>query len=63
MGFIDPVDGVQFLYTIDPQHVSAEVAESVLAGFCAWVVFGRESGEGADPQACDAARTLHDGMA
>ncbi|CAB3758995.1 hypothetical protein LMG29739_03042 [Paraburkholderia solisilvae] len=47
MGFIGLVDGVQFLYTIDPQHVSAEVAESVLAGFFARVVFGRESEEGA----------------
>ena len=34
-------DGVQSYYTADPQHVSAEVAESVLAGFFARVVLGR----------------------
>lgn len=34
-------DGVQSYYTADPQHVSGEVAESVLAGFFARVVLGR----------------------
>lgn len=34
-------DGVQSYYTADPQHVSADVAESVLAGFFARVVLGR----------------------
>jgi AcrR family transcriptional regulator len=42
MGLIGLVEGVQFLTTIDPQNVSAETAEAVLAGFFARVVFGRD---------------------
>jgi len=37
-------EGVQFLSTIDPQNVSADAAEAVLAGFFARVVFGRDVG-------------------
>lgn len=36
-------DGVQFFYTVDPQNVPAEMAEAVLAGFFARVVFGRDA--------------------
>ncbi|HVE10774.1 MAG TPA: TetR/AcrR family transcriptional regulator [Paraburkholderia sp.] len=43
-GLMGLVDGVQFLRTVDPQNVSDNVAESVLAGFFARVVFGREAG-------------------
>ncbi|MGF6772107.1 AcrR family transcriptional regulator [Paraburkholderia sp. GAS199] len=43
MGLMGLCDGVQFFYTVDPQHVTAEVAESVLAGFFARVVFGRDA--------------------
>lgn len=41
IGLIGLCDGVQSLYVSDPQHVSAELTESVLAGFFARVVFGR----------------------
>lgn len=41
MGLMSLCDGVQFFYTVDPQNVSAEMAETVLAGFFARVVFGR----------------------
>jgi hypothetical protein len=34
-------DGVRFFYTINPQDVTAELAESVLAHFFSRVVFGR----------------------
>lgn len=34
-------DGVQSYYAADPQHVPADVADSVLAGFFARVVLGR----------------------
>ena len=43
MGLMGLCDGVQFFYTVDPQNVSAEVAETVLAGFFARVVFGRDA--------------------
>jgi hypothetical protein len=33
---------VQFFFTTDPQNVSADTAEAVLAGFFARVVFGRD---------------------
>jgi AcrR family transcriptional regulator len=34
-------NGVRFFYSINPQHVTAELAESVLAHFFSRVVFGR----------------------
>ncbi|MDE1010183.1 MAG: TetR/AcrR family transcriptional regulator [Paraburkholderia fungorum] len=43
MGLMGLCDGVQFFYTVDPQNVSAEMAETVLAGFFARVVFGRDA--------------------
>jgi AcrR family transcriptional regulator len=43
MGLMGLCDGVQFFYTVDPQNVPAEMAESVLAGFFARVVFGRDA--------------------
>jgi AcrR family transcriptional regulator len=42
MGLMGLCDGVQFFYTTDPQNVSADTAEAVLAGFFARVVFGRD---------------------
>jgi AcrR family transcriptional regulator len=44
MGLMGLVDGVQFLHTVDPQNVTGNVAEAVLAGFFARIVFGREGG-------------------
>ncbi|HEX7935832.1 MAG TPA: TetR/AcrR family transcriptional regulator [Paraburkholderia sp.] len=41
MGLMGLCDGVQFFHTVDPQNVSSETAEAVLAGFFARVVFGR----------------------
>ncbi|HLX01718.1 MAG TPA: TetR/AcrR family transcriptional regulator [Trinickia sp.] len=41
IGLMGLCDGVQSLYLSDPQHVTAELTESVLAGFFARVVFGR----------------------
>ncbi|OAJ55209.1 TetR family transcriptional regulator [Paraburkholderia ginsengiterrae] len=43
IGLMGLCDGVQFFYTVDPQNVSAEVAEGVLAGFFARVVYGRDA--------------------
>ncbi|HYS67344.1 MAG TPA: TetR/AcrR family transcriptional regulator [Paraburkholderia sp.] len=43
MGLMGLCDGVQFFYTVDPQNVPAEMAETVLAGFFARVVFGRDA--------------------
>jgi AcrR family transcriptional regulator len=43
IGLMGLCDGVQFFYTIDPQNVPTEVAEKVLAGFFARVVFGRDA--------------------
>ncbi|RDK02332.1 TetR/AcrR family transcriptional regulator [Paraburkholderia lacunae] len=43
MGLMGLCDGVQFFYTVDPQNVSFQKAESVLAGFFARVVFGRDA--------------------
>jgi hypothetical protein len=43
IGLMGLCDGVQFFYTVDPQNVPTEVAEAVLAGFFARVVFGREA--------------------
>jgi AcrR family transcriptional regulator len=42
MGLMGLCDGVQFFFTTDPQNVSADTAEAVLAGFFARVVFGRD---------------------
>jgi AcrR family transcriptional regulator len=42
MGLMGLIDGVQFMRTVDPQNVSDQVAETVLAGFFARIVFGRE---------------------
>jgi AcrR family transcriptional regulator len=44
MGLMGLCDGVQFFYTVDPQNVTGTAAESVLAGFFARVVFGRDAG-------------------
>ncbi|TKC90279.1 TetR/AcrR family transcriptional regulator [Trinickia terrae] len=41
IGLMGLCDGLQSLHLSDPQHVSAEFTESVLAGFFARVVFGR----------------------
>ncbi|KWF26638.1 TetR/AcrR family transcriptional regulator [Burkholderia pseudomultivorans] len=41
LGLMSLCDGVQAYYTADPQQVSAEAAEAVLAGFFSWVVLGR----------------------
>lgn len=41
IGLIGLCDGVQALYLSDPQHVTVELTEAVLAGFFARVVFGR----------------------
>jgi len=43
IGLMGLCDGVQFFYTIDPQNVPAEMAETVLAGFFSRVVFGRDA--------------------
>ena len=43
VGLIGLCDGVQFLATADPQHVTPPVAEAVLAKFFARVVFGRDA--------------------
>ena len=43
IGLMGLCDGVQFFYTVDPQHVPAEMAETVLAAFFARVVFGRDA--------------------
>jgi hypothetical protein len=42
MGLMGLCEGVQFLHTIDPQNVTIDTAEAVLAGFFARVVFGRD---------------------
>jgi AcrR family transcriptional regulator len=44
MGLMGLCEGVQFLHTIDPQNVSSDTAQAVLAGFFARVVFGRDVG-------------------
>jgi AcrR family transcriptional regulator len=41
VGLMGLCDGVQFLATADPQHVTPPVVEAVLANFFARVVFGR----------------------
>jgi hypothetical protein len=38
-------DGVQYFYTVDPQNVTGDTAEAVLAGFFARVVLGRDVGK------------------
>ncbi|MCC8391617.1 TetR/AcrR family transcriptional regulator [Paraburkholderia sp. MMS20-SJTR3] len=43
VGLMGLCDGVQFFYTVDPQNVPAEMVESLLAGFFARVVFGRDA--------------------
>src|ERR1700744_424310 len=43
IGLMGLCDGVQFFYTVDPQNVPAEMAETVLAGFFARVVYGRDA--------------------
>jgi AcrR family transcriptional regulator len=45
MGLMGLCEGVQFLHTIDPQNVTSDTAEAVLAGFFARVVFGRDVGQ------------------
>jgi len=43
IGLLGLCDGVQFLATADPQHVTPPVVEAVLASFFARVVFGRDA--------------------
>jgi AcrR family transcriptional regulator len=43
IGLIGLCDGVQFLSTADPQHVTPPVVEAVLNRFFARVVFGRDA--------------------
>jgi AcrR family transcriptional regulator len=43
VGLIGLCDGVQFLATADPQHVTPPVVEAVLARFFARVVYGRDA--------------------
>ncbi|HZZ10590.1 MAG TPA: TetR/AcrR family transcriptional regulator [Paraburkholderia sp.] len=43
VGLMGLCDGVQFFYAVDPANVSAELAETVLGGFFARVVFGRDA--------------------
>ncbi|WP_027793764.1 TetR/AcrR family transcriptional regulator [Paraburkholderia acidipaludis] len=43
IGLIGLCDGVQFLSTADPQHVTPPVVEAVLSRFFARVVFGRDA--------------------
>lgn len=45
MGLMGLCEGVQFLHTIDPQNVTSDTAEAVLAGFFARVVLGRDVGK------------------
>jgi AcrR family transcriptional regulator len=44
LGLMALCDGVQFFYASDPQSVSADMAEGVLAGFFGRVVFGASGG-------------------
>ena len=47
IGLLALFDGMQFSFAFDPQNVSAETTESVLAGFFRRVVFGeRDPGQG-----------------
>jgi AcrR family transcriptional regulator len=43
VGLIGLCDGVQFLATADPQHITPPVVEAVLASFFTRVVFGRDA--------------------
>ncbi|MCP3714642.1 TetR/AcrR family transcriptional regulator [Paraburkholderia sp. CNPSo 3281] len=43
LGLMGLCDGVQFLATADPQHVTTPVVETVLGTFFARVVFGRDA--------------------
>ncbi|MFP4903683.1 TetR/AcrR family transcriptional regulator, partial [Paraburkholderia sp. BR14261] len=43
LGLMGLCDGVQFLATADPQHVTPPVVEAVLGTFLARVVFGRDA--------------------
>ncbi|MDH6151215.1 MULTISPECIES: TetR/AcrR family transcriptional regulator [Paraburkholderia] len=43
IGLMGLCDGVQFFFTVDPQNVPTEMAETVLAGFFSRVVFGRDA--------------------
>jgi AcrR family transcriptional regulator len=43
VGLIGLCDGVQFLATADPQHITPPVVEAVLANFFTRVVFGRDA--------------------
>ncbi|WP_395070606.1 TetR/AcrR family transcriptional regulator [Paraburkholderia silvatlantica] len=43
LGLMGLCDGVQFLATADPQHVTPPVVETVLGTFFARVVFGRDA--------------------
>jgi len=44
MGLMGLCDGVQLLCAIDPQNAMADVAESILTGFLARVLYGRDVG-------------------
>ncbi|MBW0448623.1 TetR/AcrR family transcriptional regulator [bacterium M00.F.Ca.ET.228.01.1.1] len=43
MGLMGLCDGVQFFHTVDPQNVPGDMAQAVLAGFFARVVYGRSA--------------------
>ncbi|CAH2788185.1 MAG: Transcriptional regulator, AcrR family [uncultured Paraburkholderia sp.] len=43
MGLMGLCDGVQFFHAVDPQNVPGEMAEAVLTGFFARVVYGRSA--------------------
>ena len=43
LGLMGLCDGVQFLATADPQHVTPPVVEAVLGRFFARVVYGRDA--------------------
>ena len=43
IGLMGLCDGMHFFYSVDPQNVPTEKVETVLAGFFARVVFGREA--------------------
>jgi hypothetical protein len=45
LGLMGLCDGVQYFYTVDPQNVTSDTAEAVLAGFFARVVLGRDVGK------------------
>lgn len=45
MGLLAPSDGMQFSYAFDPQTITDEVTEAVLAAFFRRIVFGEPTPE------------------